>query len=157
VISQSNTDVLVIPEKATLNLDRIVLAYDTSAASKKALNRATDLSVAYGSELTIVTAFEVPLEGFAYSPGIWEKESQEAKLLLESAAELARQGGVRRVKTEIRHGKASGEICNLARTIDAGLIVVGCKPIHAMRKFLLGNVVENVVRNETNAIWIAKN
>jgi len=156
VISQSTSDILVVPEKASLRLDRILLAFDKSEASRKALHRAIDLSVAYGSELTIMTAFEVPLEGFAYSPEIWEKDAEKAKQLLQQAKDIAESNGVRHLNTVVRHGKASTEICELAKKIDAGLIVVGCKPINSMRKYLLGNVVEKVVRNKTNPVWISK-
>ena len=65
VISQCSRDILVVPEKASLQLDRILVAYDKTESSKQALNRAIEFSNAYGSELTIASAFEVPLEGFS--------------------------------------------------------------------------------------------
>lgn len=157
VISQSRNDILVIPEKASLNPERILLAYDKTEASGRALKRAIDLSLAYGSELTIATAFEIPLEGFAYSPTIWEKDVEKARQLQEQAAKIAKKGGVRHLKTVLKHGTAASEICKLARSIDAGLIVAGGKPVQSVKKYLPGRVLEKIIRNDTHAVWICKN
>jgi nucleotide-binding universal stress UspA family protein len=156
VISRSEKDILVVPEKSSLRLDSILLAYDKTEASQKALKRAIDLTVAYGSELTIMTAFEVPLEGFSYSPDLWDKDVKTAKKQLEQASDIAREAGVRHIKSVLRHGKASQQICKLATEINAGLIVLGCRSVHAVKKVLHGNVVDNVVRNDAFPVWIAK-
>jgi len=156
MISQSSADILVIPEDAPLNLDRILLAYDASEGAKVALKRSIDLSVTYGSELTIVTAFEVPLEGFNYEHNIWDKSYGDAMKLLDEAKKIAEEHGVRHIKTIKRHGKPSREICELARTIKAGLIILGFNHKNVIKKYLTENVMEQVIRNNSNPVWIAK-
>jgi nucleotide-binding universal stress UspA family protein len=156
VINHTGRDVLVVPEDASLHLDRIVLAYDKTDSSKIALNKAIELSLSYGAELTIITAFEIPLEGFTYSPEIWEKDVEKARQLQQQAREIAESRGVRHLKTVLKHGKPAAEISNFARSIDAGLIVIGCKPIHSVKKAFMGNVVERMIRNHTIPVWISK-
>ncbi len=157
VVSQSVSDILVVPDKANLNLDRLLLAYDDSKSSMEALKRAIELSVAYGSELTIVKAYEVALEGFSYDQSIWNETSRKAKEALDDAGLIAQREGVRKVETVMRHGKASTEICELARKINAGLIIMGSRPKNILKKMLVENVMEKVIRNESVPVWIAKN
>lgn len=156
VIHQGSRDILVVPEKADLHLERILLVFDKTEAARIALNKAIEISVAYGSELTILTVFEVPLEGFSYSPDLWEKDTFQAKLLQTEAKEIAEQKGVRNLKTILRHGKASTEICEVARSTMAGLIIMGADQQRALKTFLPGNVIEAVVRNRTTPVWISK-
>lgn len=156
VISSSDKDVLVVPENAELRFEKMLLAYDKSEASQTALMKATDLSLCYGSELTITTAYEVPLEAFSYAPDIWDDEIKKASQLLQKAKKFAEEKGVRRLNTVLKHGKAAKEICTLARSIGAGLIVVGCKKIGSMKKMLQGNVVEKVVHNGDIPVWVSK-
>ena len=156
VAAQSNTDILVIPQNASLNLERILLAFDESAESEAALNRAIELSVAYGSELTIMNAFEVPLEGFSYKQEIWDEVHQKAIELLKIAEKAAKNDGVRHLKTEMKHGRAAGEIHKLARAIQTGLIILGSHQKKVLKNILLENVMNQVIRNDTNPVWIAK-
>ena len=156
VISHSQADVLVIPKQANLGLDKILAAYDNSQASKKAAKKAIELALVYGSELTIITAFEVPLEGFVFSPGIWDKIQAEAKRLQDSVVQLAKDKGVRKVEGVLKHGKPSEEICTLAQEIKAGMIIMGSKRKSALKKWFLGNVVQHVISNDVNPVWIIK-
>ena len=156
VVNQSDTDILVIPQLASLNLEHILLAYDASNGANKALKRSIDLSVAYGSKLTIVTVFEVPQEGYTNKRNVWDKNYREAKQLLENAKKIAEKSGVRHLKTEIRRGNASWEICKLARNLEAGLIMLGTNQKNAIKKALMENVMEQVIRNESIPVWIVK-
>ncbi len=156
IISDSKKDILVIPESSELKLERILLAFDQSDASRIALNRAIELSLTYGSELTIFNAYEIALEGFSYSPGIWNDEVKKAKKLLYEAEKLAQSRGVRLLNTVMKHGKVSQEISEFAKSLNAGLIVLGCKKGGSIRKMLQGNVVGRVINNRTIPVWISK-
>jgi nucleotide-binding universal stress UspA family protein len=67
-----------------------------------------------------------------------------------------KKSGVRRLKNELRHGNPSAEILRLAMETQAGLIILGFRETHAVRKALAANVVEKVIRNAVIPIWIAK-
>ncbi len=157
VVNHGNTDILVIPKQASLDLKHILLAYDDSNGAQKALKRAIDLSVAYGSKLTILTAYEVPQEEmYANSRDIWDRNYGEGMQLLKNAEKVAEKSGVRNLKTEIRRGSASWEICELARNIKAGLIIMGSNQKNILTKALKENVMKQVIRNESIPVWIAK-
>ena len=110
----------------------------------------------YGSEVTVITAFEVPLEGFVFSPGMWDKIQAEAKRLQDSVIQMARDRGVRAIEGVLRHGKPTDEICDLARDIKAGVIIMGCKQRSAVKKWFLGNVMQHVICNDSTPVWITK-
>ena len=156
VINHSQKDTLVIPKQATLNLERILLAYDNSRVSEKAAEKAIELALVYGSEITVITAYEVPLEGFVLSPEIWDKMQAEAKRLQDTVIQLAKNKGVRKINGILRHGKPAEEICSLAREIDAGLIVIGRRKKTPLKKWFLGNVVQHVIVNDTSPVWVVK-
>ncbi|MBM0740434.1 universal stress protein [Phormidium sp. CLA17] len=57
---------------------------------------------------------------------------------------------------EIRQGKPATEILNYARTIDAGLIVVGHRGTGSTRELLLGNVAAAIARYAPCSVLIAR-
>jgi len=155
VIRQGGRDVLVVPKVNRLTLQHLVLGYDNSANACKAGERAIELALAYGSQLTVVTAFDVPLEGFAFSPGIWEKISREAGQLQEPLLEAARQKGVRRLEHRVVRGSTSQVIIDVAREVQADLIILGAPRNSGIRQFAPGKVMERVICNGAIAVWIA--
>ncbi len=154
VISQSKKDVLVISKEGSLSLERIVLAFDNSENAKKAAHKAIKLALAYGAELTIASVFEVPLEGFTMSPDLWSKIGCEARQVQESIADLAREKGVRKVKTILRSGTTYLELIKLSREIGAGVIMMGARRKSGIFKFRLGNVMERMICNGFIPVWV---
>ncbi|MFH2129625.1 MAG: universal stress protein [bacterium] len=155
VIGQGEKDVLIISKDSCLTLEKIVLAYDNSENAIKAAQKAFEMALAYGSELLVATVFEVPLEGFALSPEIWNKIGNEARQIQAAVVEKAREMGVRKIETAVRHGSTYQELIKLAREVHAGIIMMGAKKKSGMFKFRLGNVMERVISNGSIPVWVA--
>jgi len=126
----------------------------TSENAQKAAQKAVEVALAYGSELIVATIFEVPLEGFVFSPEIWDKIGGEARQIQEAVVTMAREKGVRKVEAVLRHGSTYQELIKLAMQVKAGIILLGAKKKSGMFKFKLGNVMERVISNGSIPVWV---
>jgi nucleotide-binding universal stress UspA family protein len=154
VIRQGGRDVLVVSRSNSLTLSHIVLAFDNSISARLAADRAIEMALAYGARLTVVTAFEVPLEGFALSPGIWDKISREAGDIQRPLLESAKEKGVQQVEALIRNGPSHQVIIDAAKERNAGLIVMGVPGKKGLRQFVPGKVMERVICNGAISVWV---
>ncbi len=60
------------------------------------------------------------------------------------------------VALEVRQGKPATEILNYAQTINAGLIVLGCRGASSARELLLGSVATAIARYAPCSVLIAR-
>ncbi len=87
---------------------------------------------------------------------VWDKKYQKAMRLSQNAKRIAEKSGVRNVRIEIRRGNASWEICELGRSINTGLIIIGNSQKDIFSKVFKENVTQQVIRNASNPVWIVK-
>lgn len=109
---------------------KIMVAYDDSDASRRALDRAADLT-GYGSTLTVVS---VAPDGGHYQAGPLDQ---------------AREHLVRRQVTATYLqpvGEPAAELVETARKLDADLVVLGRRS-RSLRRVVLGSVSAKVVRH----------
>lgn len=154
VIGHCEKDVLIMSKESRLSLDRVMLAYDNSENAKKAADKAIELALAYGSELTIASVYEVPLEGFTMSPDLWGKIGSQARQVQEKIADTAREKGVRKVKTKLKCGTTYLELIKMARELGAGLIMMGARRKSGIFKFKPGDVMERLICNGSIPVWV---
>ena len=123
VIGYCPTDVLVVPVRGALGLDRLLLPVDGSRCSRRAVTRALSLAGPDAS-LLAVAVLDAP-------PGFVEDAPEAARDLLQSlerlVAEVAAGAGGRGIpcQTRVAVGPASRTIVDLAAAWQAGLIVMG--------------------------------
>lgn len=143
VIGQSSCDALLIPEGTTLDFNRILVAVDGSKYSMVAAQRALDLALSYGGEVFALSVVDVPVErSLVY--GVLEDARGKG---LSALSRLAKQGeklGVK-VTTEIREGTPYKVITDYAEEVDAGLLALGTYGKTALRRLLMGSVVERAL------------
>jgi nucleotide-binding universal stress UspA family protein len=119
----------------------VVVGYDGSDSSRRALARATE--VAPGASIVVVHATPSVYGTDAYRvPDTGEERRGEA--LLEEATTLLRERGVT-PETRSPVGDAADELVALARDVHADLLVVGRR--RSAVAHLLGSVSSSVVRN----------
>lgn len=125
-------------------MERIVVGFDGSEPSRKALERAAD--IANGATLAVVSAAHV--EGFlggAVSPIDPVEADARAKALAE-AREYVQGRGVNAEFIE-GNGNPGDVLVAEARESGADLIVVGTRGRNAARRVALGSVSTNVVHH----------
>jgi nucleotide-binding universal stress UspA family protein len=125
---------------------RIVVGFDGSDHSRKALERAADL--ASEAELTVVCAAGVS-ELSRHAPGevpVAPKDvDARATALAEARSYLDGRGMAARYIEG--HGSPADVIVDEAEDSGADLIVVGTRGLHAGRRLLLGSVSTKVVHH----------
>lgn len=137
---------------------KILIAYDGSDLSKKALNQAIDLSKKYNANLLLLTVTQhvcpisVTEEDCKKLDEILMKETED--LLNGIKKELEGHNIV--AETYVKMGSPAEEIVNLAKEKNVDLIVLGSHGRHGAKKFLLGSVSLRVAETSPCAVMIVK-
>lgn len=128
-------------------MNHILLGYDDSDASKRALERAAELTKALGAKLTVTSVVPVSISAGRSSGAIDPNDSpakhaEEAgharEYLSGQGIEATYQGAV---------GEPSDAIVELAEQVGADLIVLGTRELNALAR-LLGQSVSDAVAHK---------
>ena len=141
VVRASVKPCLVTPEKFH-EISHMLIAYDGSEESSKALRAGIALAPALGVKVTITT---VAAQG----------GEDTASVVLEKAKQRALAGGVK-AHGEILHGDPEGEILQLRETIGADLIVMGAYGHTRIRELILGSTTSHVIRKATVPVLLIR-
>jgi len=144
-----------------LAFKKIVIGYDGSESSKKALLKAIELSKEMNAELHIIGVVR-PFEFFAidYIPPEeieeYEKEeiSKEEKFLKE-ASELAEKEGVKPF-LKVMEGEPAEELMTYADENNCDLIIVGHRGVGGFKRMLLGSTASNLVKYANQSVLVVK-
>lgn len=125
----------------------IVVGYDGTEASERALTRAAELATAFGSSV-IVTSVAPTMSGTAHGGGsVDPTDPPEAhKSLLNAGRATLEQRGVR-AETVLATGDAAEAIVQLAEERGADLIVVGTREPNVFDRVLRHSISASVQRN----------
>ena len=128
---------------AATRLHRIVVGTDFSDASRVAVMAARDLAAMHGAQLTIVHATDPMVAALEVSP---EAIIGDARAGLRKAADAAKADDVN-VGTEIRLGKPWWVINEVAKEIDADLVVVASHGRTGIARVAMGSTADRVLRS----------
>jgi nucleotide-binding universal stress UspA family protein len=122
---------------------------DFSETASKALDSALLIASKFGSKLTLMHAYTIPMNGYDYAQGLlWPMDD------LARAAKKELDGVL--AKTKERHpnvdgvvvcGDPASQILVIAKECGADTIVLGTHGRHGVSRLLLGSVAEKVVRS----------
>lgn len=151
---QSKANVLIIPDRAIQRLDHLLVPFDFSDNSKRALRTAIALQQQRPEEtsITCLAIFEVP-------PINWYRiqrtEDQMADMLREDRYEAFEKfmqeefpdytSNVYFVAEQQTHAKVGVQIMEYALKKAADFIIMGAKGHTGIDRFLLGSVTEKVI------------
>ncbi|MGI6091651.1 MAG: universal stress protein [Veillonellaceae bacterium] len=128
-----------------MNVKSILVAYDGSRQSQKALEWAVDISAKTGAQITTVTVIKPPdfsptgeINEFMYDA---EKYYQP---LLDKVKKLGRNNG-RDINTILLRGNPAEAIVRYAEANDADLIVTGTRGMGGFKSLVIGSVAQKVV------------
>jgi nucleotide-binding universal stress UspA family protein len=152
---------------------KILVGYDGSAPSKRALVKAASLAKALNAELKIVVGTE-PSRSSGH-PHILiptkigsELDQEHVRIREEAVAKAAKavdeinnslkmpSDKVTSSVAEVHEGEPSRLILSQSETFGADLIVVGSRGLSALDKFILGSVSTAVVNKSTIDVLIVK-
>lgn len=163
IVDHSSVPVLVA--RGT-SLRRVVLAWDGSAAARKAADLLRRWPVFAGSAVRVVSVTDIevpwwtgfPVAGSLESMALYVTSTEAARaqhevLAREMAAELATANLV--ATAEPREGDAATELIHAAAAATTDVIVLGTHGRTGLVRMLLGSVARNVLQHARTSVLIA--
>ena len=144
VIGHTNKDVLVVPEEASLEWGRVLVATDGSSRSEEAVNLAVKIAAAHSSKLTVMTVVYTNDEFLALAPAMVTEMVTKAKAMVERIQQQAEKAGVEATAV-VKEGEPYRAITALAGKIQADVIVMGSQGRRGLSKVLMGSVTERTI------------
>jgi nucleotide-binding universal stress UspA family protein len=142
---------------------RILLAIDGSESSVQARDMVASLSWPEGTSITVLTAYELPVSwvsGVVVTGGEWMQtaENDLRRQLTEDLVELARplEGRGWTVDRHVVDGRPGTVIPEVAREMEADLIVLGSRGHGTMRAMLLGSVSAEVSGSADRSVLVVR-
>ncbi len=135
-------------------MERIVVGFDGSEHSRKALERAADISD--GATLAVVSAANVTR--YLRDPGLKPVDPADAEArtkALAEAREYLEGRGINAVYIE-GHGRPADVIVQEAEESGADLIVVGTRGHGSAAQLFMGSVSTNVVHHATTDVLVVR-
>ena len=136
---------------------KILVATDGSEEARLALTTAADLTKSTNSELHIAYVFPTAVQRPFPNPitgrpaEVLEHELEEAmgqaQAFLDREVEQVKGEGAEVADTHLVRGRPDRELVHVSEEIDAGLIVMGSRGLHGVRRSLMGSVSDSVVRH----------
>lgn len=132
---------------------RVLVAYDGSEASKRAIERVARLMTTAGVALVTVARpiYATPPYGGYADP----EDENEARRLLQAARETLQRDGVA-ASGYAAVGDAATEILRTESVFEAELIVLGARSLGAAGRLLLGSVSTSVMHRSRCDVLIVK-
>jgi nucleotide-binding universal stress UspA family protein len=150
---------------------RILLAFDGSDASKRALEHAVEVAKKFGSRLFLVSVVPrvmmpiFPDEGFGAAPISAAKEFGEYQekmsgyykdALMKAEREIKKNTPELVVDTILELGRPSYTIIEVAEDKEIDLIIIGSRGLGGITGWILGSTSRRVVESCTKPILIVK-
>jgi nucleotide-binding universal stress UspA family protein len=143
VIGHAPCNVLVVPRAAKVECRNVLVATDGSSQALAAVAEAIEIAKRCGSHL------------IALSAALTEEETEEAKVFVGEAAQMAKKAGVS-METITPIGKPQEAIAEAASGRGVDLIVVGAYGKTGLKKLLMGSATEKVIGRAGCAVLVVK-
>lgn len=146
-------------------MKKMLIAYDGSVASKKAIDMALKCADKE-DEITLLTVVPAELAESSFTkmllptidlsafvkPGTFKEKAKE------SLSKIAKQieAEVSKVNVVVEEGDPADEILITAKKYEADIILIGYKGYGKEGRFLLGSVTDKVVRHATTSVMVVR-
>jgi nucleotide-binding universal stress UspA family protein len=137
--------------------NKILVAYDGSPHSDRALDTALALAKYTQSELVLVHAHD-KIPSYLGDPNFQQAVNRAViagRELLDTAAKRARAAGVQ-VMTNVLEGPPAEAILRVAEAEHCDLIVMGSRGLGQLKGLLLGSVSERVLQHAAIPVMIVR-
>jgi nucleotide-binding universal stress UspA family protein len=146
-------------------MKRLLVAYDGSEASNKAIDVAVQCST-HEDELVLLTVIPAALVESTFTnmllptidlstvvtPGTFKEKA------MENLGKLAKdlEGKISKVDVVVEAGDPADEILLIAKKYDSDIILIGYKGYGKEGRFLLGSVTDKVVRHASRSVLVVR-
>jgi len=146
-------------------MKKILIAYDGSDASKKAIDMALNCSNAE-DEVTLLTVIPAELAESSFTKMLLPtidlsqivKSGTFKEKAMESLSKVIKEiePNVKKVNIVVESGDPADEILLSAKKHEADIIVIGYKGYGKEGRFLLGSVTDKVVRHASRSVLVVR-
>ena len=133
-------------------MQKILLAYDGTDPSQRALGTAADLAKALGATVSVVSV--VPTHGGRLGMDPWDDSEVHAKELVEARTLLRERGIEAQLLEPI--GEPAATIERIAREGEYDTIVIGSRGLNALERVLQGSVSEHVATHARSTVIVTR-
>lgn len=135
----------------------IIVAYDGSIYSEKALKTALNIANVYNATVHLVSIIHIPdfVETKDELDGIVEDGNRYYKKLHEKAEKIAESFQVK-IEKAVISGNPANSIISYSENLAADLIVIGEKGKSGIKRHVLGSVATNLSRYSNCSILIVR-
>jgi nucleotide-binding universal stress UspA family protein len=133
----------------------IILAYDGSKYSNKALQEAIRIATSSDGSLLILSIVDITDEFESEAPGLTDKMTEKLLRLAQKALEKAVAAKVK-AKIEIHVGDAYEMIVDIAKKKKADIIVMGSHGRTGLTRLLMGSVTSRVIGHSPCSVLVVK-
>lgn len=140
---------------------KILLAYDGSKASNKALERTIELAkVTPGSSVYVVHAYDFPRffigEAIAPVPASVNKDYYDLAVQTTEEVKSRLEAEGLNATVDMVQGPPAEVVLKYAKEQAVDVIVIGSRGLGGIREFVLGSVSHNVVQNARIPVLVVK-
>ena len=160
VILNASCDVLIVKKpcsKCTGSYNSLLVPFDGSVSSEKALLKAASLAKTDGSEISVlyvIPRYEEMVE-FYKTDAIKKGLFQEAEKIVDQAKKIA-AGLNLPIKAIVQEGHAADKIVEIATTMKHELIVTGTHGWRGISKAILGSTAERIIAHASCPVLIVR-
>ena len=137
---------------------RILAVSDSSEPAALALRLAAEIANATGSELHVVQVAMV--SRYVYPDILSDQQVErirgEVEQKLDAEVARAETEGISIAGKHVAIGRSDAEVIKLAERLKVGLLVIGNRTEDAVRRILLGNDAESIVRHAHCPVLVAR-
>ncbi|KZE73380.1 universal stress protein [Paenibacillus elgii] len=138
---------------------KVLVAFDGSELSVKALQKAVAITQEDSAELIVIHVYQSPVlaygSAFVTVPANLDQDYEEfARSVLKEAEEVT--AGVSGVKHVLQQGQPAVTILEYAEENGVDLIIMGSRGLSGIREFVLGSVSHNVVQHSKVPVLVIK-
>jgi nucleotide-binding universal stress UspA family protein len=143
---------------------KVVVAFDGSKDSAKAVKLAGSLAAKYESEVVVVHVYSSPAIGFSAASGVpipdyhslEEAKKDSAKQILSRGLQLAKDEGIKAKGELIEAPSVVEALVEFAANEKADLIVVGTRGMTGFKKLIIGSVSAGLANHSPCPVLIAR-
>ncbi|HAA84471.1 MAG: UspA domain-containing protein [Thermodesulfobacterium sp. 37_54] len=153
IINDSPIDVLIIPRKTLLKIQKILVATDGSIPGNNAVKRAGKIAKAYGATLDISSVIQLPPETIIGEEELLDILKEE---LSEQLAPVIKEieGLGLKPRVFIEKGEPYAVIVNIIKNLGATLLAIGAD--EETGKKLIGSAAQKIIANSPVPILVIK-
>ena len=140
LLDHTSTPVLAVPATGMKRLERVLIAFDGSPGSARALHDFIPLAAPFDPEILVVAA---------------EKSQEQSDFLLGNAELFLRDHGFTKVAREIAPESVGEAFSRLLKSPGADLVVLGMQSRNAIRDLFVGNFTRTMIERGNAALFLS--